>query len=102
MTLALVVYGARETKAATVTSGAVVALAGFAFTSPHAEQARRAVITAGAVAVRVTWSGTNPTTTLGHYIPAYGNLTVDGRANVGNLKLISTAGDSVVSVTLEY
>ena len=102
MQLALVVYGARETKAVTVTNAAVKALADFSFTAPHAERARRATVTAGAVAVRVTWSGTNPTTTLGHVIAAYENMTIDGQANVGNLKLISTAGDSVVSVTLEY
>jgi hypothetical protein len=102
MTLALVVYGARETKAATVTNAAVVALADFAFTAPHAANARRATITAGAVAINITWSGTNPAAALGHYIAAYGTMVIDGKANVGNLKMISTAGNSVVSVTLEY
>jgi hypothetical protein len=27
---------------------------------------------------------------------------VDGQSNVKNLKLLSTAGDSIVTVTLEY
>jgi hypothetical protein len=95
------VYGAVEMKSATVTSGAVVALAGFSFTSPYPTDARRATITAGAVAIRVSWSPTNPSATVGHYVAAYGSLTIDGQANVSNLKMISTAGDSVVTVTLE-
>jgi len=102
MQWAISVYGAVETKSVTVTSGAVVALAGLSFAAPNAERARRATITAGAVAIRVSWSPTNPTTTVGHYLAAYGNLTVDGQSNVSNLKMISTAGDSVTSVTLEY
>jgi hypothetical protein len=100
--LALLVHGARETKTATVTNAAVVALAGFSFTAPHATNARRATITNGAVAVRFTWSGTDPTATLGHYLAANESWVVDGQSNVGNLKLLSTAGDSIVTVTLEY
>jgi len=95
------VYTAKETKTATVGTGAVVALSGFAFDAQNVINVKRLVITAGANPVRITWSGQNPTSTLGHYIAANGNYTLDGSINCANFKSLGIGGDSVTSVTLE-
>ena len=97
--LALVTYGARETKAATITTGAVVAYAGLAFT--HTGTPRRITITAGANPVRITWSATDPTATLGHYIAANENYVLDGVANIANLRMLALTGNSVITATIE-
>jgi hypothetical protein len=95
------VYTAKETKTATVGTSAVVALAGFAFGAQNVINVKRLVITAGANPIRITWSGQDPTSTLGHYIAALGNYTLDGSINCSKLKAIGIGGDSVTTVTLE-
>jgi hypothetical protein len=100
--LALPNFADRESKTASVTNAAVVALAGFSFTVPHADNARRATITNGAVAVRFTSSPTNPTATLGRYLAANETVIIYGKEDIKNVKFLSTAGDSVVTVTLGY
>lgn len=99
--LYLLVHTARETKAVTATTSAIKALADFQFTAGLAEIVKRLTITAGANALRVTWSGTDPTSALGHHVPANGNLTIDGNVNCQQVKILSLVGDSAVTATLE-
>lgn len=95
------VHIAKETKNVTVGTAAVKALADWAFTAANVAAAKRLVITAGANAVRITWSGQDPTSAVGHYIAANGNYTLDGMVNCQNFKAIGIGGDSATCVTLE-
>ena len=95
------VHTAKETKGYTVASDAVATLASFAFGTQNGLNVKRLIITAGANPLRITWSKTDPTATLGHYIAAYGTYELDGQINCQNIRLIATTGTSVTSVTLE-
>jgi hypothetical protein len=95
------VHTAKETKSATPGAAAVKALADWAFGAQNVLNVKRLVITAGANAIRITWDGTDPTSTLGHYIAANENYTLDGQINCSKFKSIGIGGDSVTTVTLE-
>lgn len=95
------VHIAKETKSATPGASAVKSLADWAFGAQNVVNVKRLVITAGANPIRITWSGETPTSTLGHYVAALGNYTLDGTPNCQNLKAIGIGGDSVTTVTLE-
>jgi hypothetical protein len=64
--------------------------------------AKRAVISARTGGVMITWSGVDPTTTLGHPIIANGWAAVELGGDIQRLRFVREAGtDSVVTVTLE-
>lgn len=78
------------------------AIADFGFGAGNLASAKAAVITARTGGVMLTWDGTTPTATLGHYLGANQTLVVFGNANVQNLKLIREASTSAdVTITLE-
>lgn len=95
------IYEAMEAKSATVGTGAVATMASFAFTAAYLAKAVKATITAGANVLRVSWSPTSPTSTLGAYVAAYGSLEVEGQVNVAAIKAIAVGGDSVVTICIE-
>lgn len=100
------VHTAKACKSRTVGTGQVRTLdtwgsAGDRFSTEDMLNAKRLVITAGAGVVRITWDGTNPTSTLGYYLAANTNFVLDGQANIQNFKCISVAADSIVTITLE-
>ena len=95
------VYTAKETKSATPGAAAVKALSDWAFDAQNVINVKRLVITAGSNPIRITWSGQAPTSTLGHYIAALGNYTLDGSINCSKLQAIGIGGDSATTVTLE-
>ncbi|MCC7423782.1 MAG: hypothetical protein IT428_26250 [Planctomycetaceae bacterium] len=92
-----------QTKAATVSNAAkAVSHADFAFTADELAQAVSAVITSRTAGVMVTWSGVDPTASLGHLVATNGTLRVDGTLNIQALKFIrEAAADATVTVTLE-
>ena len=63
--------------------------------------ANRAVIGVATDAIRVTWNGTAPTTTVGHHIAVNGTLTIEGAAKVAALKFIRITTDAAITITLE-
>ena len=95
------VHTAKETKSATAGTAAVKALADWEFGAQNVANVKRLVVTAGANAIRITWSGQAPTSTLGHYIAANANYTLDGQINCSKFKAIGIGGDSATTVTLE-
>jgi len=92
-----------QTKSASVTNAVkAVSHADFGFTSDELAQAASAVISARTAGVMVTWSGVDPTTTLGHLVAQNGTLRIDGTASIQAFKFIREAGnDATVTVTLE-
>jgi hypothetical protein len=95
------VYTAKETKNVTVGTAAVKALADWTFDAQNVINVKRLVITAGANPIRITWSGQDPTSVVGHYIAALGNYTLDGSINCSKFKSLGIGGDSATCVTLE-
>jgi hypothetical protein len=97
---------ASETKTATVTTGAVVAITDFGFTAGKLAEANAARISCSANNMHVTWSGTEPTASLGHPVIETASLTtnepfcVDGKENVANIKLIGLSGNAVATITI--
>jgi len=100
---------ASETKTATVTSGAVVAIgdADFGFTAGDLALANGAWISCITNNVNVAWSGEDPTATLGHPVIKTASLTsnapptfLDGKENVANIKLIGLGGSATVTITI--
>ena len=88
------------TRAATVTAGAVVELSDFGFDADHLVVARRAVVSTDENAVMATWSGVDPTNTLGHQVTVITTLYLTGPSFV-NLKLIALNTTATVTITLE-
>lgn len=95
------VHTAKETKNVTVGSAAVKALSDWEFGAQNVLNVKRLVVTAGANPVRITWSGEDPTSVLGHYIAALETYTLDGQVNCSKFKAIGIGGDSATCVTLE-
>jgi len=99
---------AQETKSATVTSGAVVAIsaAAFGWTAGLLSQANAAKISCITNNVHCTESGEDPTVTLGHPVIKTASLTsnaptlIEGKENVANLKMIGLGGSAVVTITI--
>ena len=94
-------YDALDTKTATVGSVSPSSLTDFGFSAAHKTAAWKAVITAGANPVRLTWSGVAASSSVGHYLAAYENAVGEGSSNVNNLSVIGVGGDSAVSITIE-
>lgn len=89
--------------AATVSNAAkAISHADFGFSADELAAADRAVISVNAEDVYATWDGTDPTTSLGHYLAdTHAPFLVLGR-NVANLKFIRAgSNDATVSITLE-
>ena len=91
---------ALATKAYTVTTGAVVSLTDFGFSVDDINTATRAVISATANALMITWDGTDPTSALGHPVVANEWGNVDG-PDATSVKLIATGGNAPATITLE-
>lgn len=90
-------------KTATVSNAAkAISHADFGFTADQLAAADHAIISVNAEGVFATWEGTDPTTSLGHYLAAtHAPFVVRGR-NVANLKFIRAgSNDATVSITLE-
>lgn len=98
---------ASETKTAVVTSVAVTDMSDFSFTEGELAVATRAWISGITNSVNVTWSGADPTASLGHPVIKTATLTsnepflVDGKHNVANIKLIGLGGSATVTITIE-
>jgi hypothetical protein len=90
-------------KTNTISSTALaISHASWSWTAGHLTDADVAVISCNTNGVLITWDGTTPTTTLGHYLAAAANpLVIKGNANIQNLKFIRLSSDSVVTVHLE-
>lgn len=91
-----------ETKSATVTTTAVSDLDDFSFTTTPGNRAKRAIISCVTNNVMVTWSGTDPTSTLGHpIVAAVDTFVIEGSPNVANLRLLALSGSATVTITIE-
>lgn len=90
-------------KVATISSTAkAISHADFSWGASDLAQADVAVISCNTNGVLITWNGTDPTTTLGHYLAAQSApLVIKGNPNILNLKFIRLSSDSVVTVHLE-
>lgn len=94
------------TKTAAVTTGAVVELSDFSFDADHLVVARRAVVSTITNNVMATWSGVDPTSTLGHMVTAVAanrpatTLYITGPSFI-NLKFIAVDNTATVTITLE-
>ncbi len=101
--MAIVSTVATATKGMTVSSS-VIAIdnAGFSWGTNDLVNAQKAVITARTNGVMVTYSGEDPTATLGHFLAANDNMVVYGNDNINNLKFLREAdADAELSITLE-
>lgn len=90
-------------KTATISNTAkAISHSDFAWAAGNLSDADVAVISCNTNGVLITWDGTDPTTTLGHYLAAQAApLTIKGNKNIQNLKFIRLSSDSVVTVHLE-
>ena len=84
------------------TAGTVTALSmqNLGFSLAELNQAKQALVTAGANPIRYCLTGEAPTSSAGHYLAANGNITIESRGDVFNLRLIAVGGDSIVTVTI--
>lgn len=83
-------------------SSTAKALTDLGFTQAQIDRSSRARITADTNPLRMTYDGTTPTASIGHYLPVGAGTEVVGDANIANLKFIRAgASDGAVSVTLE-
>lgn len=94
-------YDAFVTLSGTVTTSAAATLLTLGATASQITMSRKAIVTAGANPIRFTLSGTTPTSTVGHYVEANGNVVLEGRQDIESLKLLAVGGESVVTVTLQ-
>lgn len=84
----------------TVGASTALSMQDLGFTLAELNQARQALVTAGANPIRYTVNGQPPTSTVGHYLAANGNLTIDSRGDCFNLQLLALGGNSIVTVTI--
>lgn len=91
-----------EMKVATVSTAVKSAAADFAFTSGYLAKAAKAIITFRTGGCMVTFDGTDPTATNGHYYAANTTIEVYGNSRIAAMKFLREAStDSVVTITLE-
>lgn len=95
------VFRALAVQSYEVTTSTAATMTTFSFTSTQTGDGKLARITAGANPIRYRYDGTAPTSTVGHYIAAYGTHEVSGQINCKNLQLIAVGGNSVSTITLE-
>ena len=99
---------ASETRTAPISTAAVVAIADtdFGFTDGELALSNVAWISCITNNANVTWSGEDPSDTLGHPVIQTATLTsnaptlVEGKENVANIRLIALGGSSVVTITI--
>ena len=60
-----------------------------------------ALITNYGAAIRYTYSGTTPSSTVGHVLPDGGVLRLDGQNQMSQFKCIRVSSDSAIYVTYE-
>ncbi len=92
----------------TTVSGAVgaaatpITAAAFGITEAQMLISNFAYITPMTGDVILTWSGTAPTSTKGHYLMQNASIEIMGNTNIRNLQFIRVGGaDVTVSITLE-
>lgn len=99
-------YRALDTKTVSATTTTVASLSDFGFDANNVVAARRAIVSTATNNVAVTWSGVDPTSTLGHTVTASADnrpathLVITG-PSLANLKLLGLGGTATVTVTLE-
>lgn len=90
-----------EMKVATI-SNTAKAMDFFSFTAGYLAKAAKAIITFRTGGCMVTFDGTDPTATNGHYYAANTTIEVYGNSRIAAMKFLREAGtDSVVTITLE-
>lgn len=95
---------ALESKSTTISTTVVpINAAAWSWSAGKLDEARRAVISAVAQPVMVTWDGSTPTATHGHPIAANQvPLVIEGAHNVPRVQLVRQGGtDATVTITLE-
>lgn len=100
-----IVYSRRalETKSATISSTAVaISAAAWSWLDGTLHQGRRAIVSAIAQPLMMTWDGSTPTATHGHPIAANGTFVVEGSFNVSRIQLIRQGDtDATAVITIE-
>ncbi|MHC4542943.1 MAG: hypothetical protein ACYSYL_00250 [Planctomycetota bacterium] len=98
-----IIRRALETKSTAISTTVVlISAAAWSWSSETLAQARRAVISAVAQPVMVTWDGSTPTATHGHPVVANDTLIVEGAHNIPRIRLIRQGGsDATATITLE-
>lgn len=90
-----------EMKVATISTVAK-AMDFFAFTAGNVAKAAKAIVTCRTGGLMVTFDGTDPTATNGHYYAANTTFEVYGNARIAAMKFLREAGtDAVTTITLE-
>jgi hypothetical protein len=93
LTLSALAQTASSFSSVTVTNAVAVSVT---VSSPAVTSALLTVETAD---IRVRFDGTAPTTAIGHLVAAGSSLTISGRANLTQLKMIATSTTATVRVT---
>ncbi len=84
----------------TVGTSAALGMQALGFTVAELNQARQALVTAGANPIRYCVTGQAPTATAGHYLAANGNVAIESRGDCFNLQVLAVGGSSIVTVTI--
>jgi len=90
-------------RSATVSSTAKAVSSDFSFTAAELAACGYAVVTPRGAGIMLTYGASAaPTSTLGVFVGANTNLTIEGYNNIINLRMIrESSTDATVSVTLE-
>ena len=100
MLTAMTALGTLITGSVAGTAVAIADMTGYSATT--IKTASRAVITARTGGLMFTYNGTTPTATIGHYLAASANISVEGAQNIAALQFIREAGTSCsITITLE-
>jgi hypothetical protein len=92
-----------QMKSCAVGTAAAVGISDFEFDSDNLSQATRAVISSTGYDVKITWDGTDPTSTVGHHVVKDSAVWAEvfGPRNIPQLKFIGISGEATVTITLE-
>lgn len=85
----------------TVTSGVQVLTPSKYKDSNTSGGASAAFITNDGSALRYTYDGTTPSTTVGHKLPDAGILVLQGQNQMSNFKCFAVTSDTIISVSYE-
>lgn len=91
------------TKSMTIANAVIsIANTNWGWASTDLARANRAVISARTAGVMITWSGVDPTTSLGHPIQTNEWAAIEHQGDIAQIKLIREGSTSaVVTITLE-
>lgn len=88
------------TKSVSVTAATVVDFDDFGFSAQQKSDMNAMVISAVTNTIMVTWSGVDPTATLGHALAVNQILVLNG-PHIANIKMIGQSGTATATITLE-